>query len=185
MERNADLHALVGQKVAQQAIKGEMVNVNKAAVEVGYAEKDAYKIARTPSFQRELFFALPYKIIVEMQRRQLFAKLLSFIHFEGCETEEEAQQIAEQGDWEILKIWTTEKNQIYAWVAKPNYEQRDKALDKIYKLSGFYAAEKLEVSTPLEELTDQELREQLVEEGQIIDMPVDKPQTPDSSNFAQ
>lgn len=175
MEINADLHALVGKKVAQQVTNGQFPNVNKAAVEVGYVAKDAYKVARTPSFQRELFFALPYELIVEMQRKQLFAKSLVSICFDGCETEEEAQEIADKCDLEVLKMWTTDKNQIYAWVAKPNYEQRDKALDKIYRLGGLYAAEKMEISTPLDELTDKELYEQLVEEGQIIDMPVDKP----------
>lgn len=179
-------HELVAKEVIEQVKRGEMPNMSKAAESQGYAINQSHRIAKAATFQKALFELMPHEWIALKTRVQADACYIKEYDLNPEVQEEDLEALADEKGWRILASHRDEKtNRIQLTLVVPNHDIIDKTLDKIFKLGGLYAAEKMEISTPLDELTDQELREQLVEEGQIIDVPVDKPQTPDSSNFAQ
>ena len=179
-------HELVAQEIIEQVKRGEMPNMSKAAATQGYAINQSHRIAKAATFQKALFDRMPYEWIAAKTHYQVQSSIVRELDLAPEITEEQLQDLCDRKNWELLGSHRVlESGRLVATVVTPNYDIVDKTLDKIFKLGGLYQAEKMEISTPLDELTDQELRDQLVEEGQIIDMPVDKPKTPDSPNYAQ
>lgn len=174
MENNTG-HAIVAAKIVEQIKNGKEVSMRKAAETSGYTPEHSSRIAATNSFKKELFFQLPYEILAQMQAKQATAKILRRMTFYGLQTINEIENMLDQVDAKLLSNWTNQKGIICGWVRFPHWDQIDRGLDKIYKLTGMYSAEKLELSTPLEDLTDDEIHTQLIEEGQIVDNGQPKP----------
>lgn len=150
--------------VVAQIQQGVIPNVHKAMREhsvVSLAPKTA------ANFHRVLFQSLPYEVVVDKQMKVSNAWSLKKMTFD---INDDVDAICEKHDLKLVAK-RSKGNTITAWVKIPNWEYIDKSLDKIYKIFGIYAAEKHEISQPLEEMTDEEL--QRIVAGAIK---IDKPQ---------
>lgn len=174
MENNTG-HAIVAQKLIEQIKNGEDVSMRKAAEESGYAPQHSYKIAAANSFKKELFFQMPYELLAQIQAKQAQSKTLKRMTFYGLQTVQEVEELLAEVDAKLLANWTNSKGVICGWCRFPNWEQIDRGLDKVYKVMGMYSPEKLELSTPLEDLTQDEIESQLVEEGLLGNNGSNKP----------
>lgn len=161
-------HGIVADKIIERYLKDGVVSMRSAARESGYHPDQSHKIAKADTFQRAMFRKVPLDVLALAQERQLGAIHIKQVTLDGIEDEQDAIDTFEPQGWTILRTFQHTDGKLHAWVATPNYEQRDKALDKIYKLMGYYAAEKMEISTPIDDLTDEELASELIEEGQIV-----------------
>lgn len=158
-------HALVAAEIVAQVERGEIPTMTKAAEKVGYAPTQSHRITQAVTFQKALWEACPFPLIADMQRRQLMAVKREQITFPGDWTDGQVETSCSSENWRIL--WKTHDytgitDKVGVWTVMaliPDHVIVDKALDKLYKLGGMYAAEKVEhqVTRPLEEMTEDEL----------------------------
>lgn len=146
----------VANNVVKQLHQSNIVDMQKAVESGGYK---TLQVTKTPNFQRILFSVMPYELIAEVQRRQMSAYYLKRICW-GTEAKPQRilATIKENPEWVLLRMWE-ENKRLYTLLKLPNWDAIDKALDKLYKLGGFYAAEKVEhtVQRPLEDMSEEEI----------------------------
>ena len=164
MEQNPR-HELVAAEISAQVQRGELPKMNQAVVKAGYDPTHAMRIVKAQTFQRALWEACPYPLIAKKQKQQLMAMKREEILFPAEWTKEEVHALCKSEGWKVLWMvedWNVAEERSNGWkatVKTPDYVTMDKALDKLYKLGGFYAAEKVEhqVSRPLEEMPEEEI----------------------------
>ncbi len=138
-------------------------NLSKAMRDAGYSKiyaDNPQKMKRTLSFQQLLDKHLPDSKVVKIHGGLLNASHLDNIQFSLVFTDEEIKEMIKAAGCKLLKIKRTERSG-YAWFMISDNRARDAALDKIYKLRGHYAAEKVVQVNPVKEMTDDELNEEL------------------------
>ena len=160
------LHKAVARQYAEQIQKGLIPDIGVAAQAIGYKPKSGSHIIKTDSFQKELFYVLPYDVIARIQHKQATAWQLKTLKLsKDCDVD----QLCKDHDFVLVDKRQTQEG--FTIVIKiPDWESVDKALDKIYKLNGMYKAEKHELVRPLDDLTDKELYE-LVKQDQDVQSP--------------
>lgn len=154
------------ESIVQQLEDGKVPSMREAKSIAGY--KSHAKASKT--FQRVLFEIAPMERLASIQRRQAYAREVKRISWgRGADPKVVARICVEHEDWKLLRLWRDHEI-IYTLIEQPNYDVIDKALDKFYKLGGFYAAEKVEhqVSRPLEETTEAELDKMIAQHIQTV-----------------
>lgn len=149
----------LAKNVVQSVMFGEVPNLSKEANKIDYNARSSLHLRKTNTFYQAMFSAIPYETIAQIQSRQIKAVKTQKLSW-GTEAVEDiiAQKIAEIGFY-LLHMWRNLDNELMTICAIPNWEYIDRALDKLYKLGGFYAAEKHEhaLGRPLEDQSDEEL----------------------------
>lgn len=96
--------------------------------------------------------------VVEKHKELLNSLNLEKLPFDAHDTDEEIESIINRmPGYELLYIkeYTGADNQVtskYAYVKSPDNMARDKALDKVYKLKGAYAADKTDITSQGEKI---------------------------------
>lgn len=150
--------------------KNVLVSPREAAEIEGYkkpADVDVFKNSKT--FQKALAHTLPPEKIARLQECQTKAWKIERIEFNANRSNAEIKEICERLGLELVDVWdkvhTRDPEFVVLRIASvkfPNYDAIDRALDRIYKLIGAYAPEKIEVgSKEFEDLSDDELDEQI------------------------
>jgi len=160
-------HALVAAEIIAQVDNGEVPAMTRAAEAVGYNAKNSHLIAKAPTFQKALFDRLPYHYIAQKYEVQTKASRVQQRVFLAGHDIDKIIAGCEDSGWEVLSRSLTPKGNHAIVFRIPNYDIMYKTLDQLMKLGGFYAAEKHEITKPLEDLTDDELMEELAEQGVI------------------
>ena len=166
--------------VSEQMQRGEIPNVDKALELVGKKTKGV-------PFQQALQECAPYELLAKFQRAQLDSHKRERITWPLRINDEsgelrffehsDAISICKKLGYHHVFTGTVEDetaegsgavSQLYSLVLTPNHEHIDRALDKFYKLSGLYSAEKIEhtVYRPLEELSDEELDKYIMQHSE-------------------
>lgn len=152
-------HVAVAENLIQQLERGKTPSLAKAAKDAGYSYGGATSTLKDAmTFQRALWEAMPFSLLAKIQQRQLGAVRRETVTWPIEFTEDKIKAVCALHEW-IVVVTYEEDKRLKSMILTPHYEQIDKALDKVYKLAGFYAAEKVEhqVTRPLEEMTDEEL----------------------------
>ncbi len=165
MPDNSIIEKTVAQAIAADVIQGKIPDTKAIAAKVGMKN---ININKGTAYQRALFEELPYEWLATKQKESLVAWRLQNIFLDGELKEDEIIQVLKPHNIEfVAKIRYFE--QWKCLVKVPDWEHRDKALDKIYKIFGLYAAEKHALVRPLEDLSDDELLK-IVNEGRSRDI---------------
>lgn len=168
MASENELHAAVARQYAEQIKHGLVPDIGVAAHAIGYASGSASMVIKTNSFQKELFYVLPYHLLARLQHKQANAWRLQTVK---VSLECDIKKLCEDNEFVLLDVRKS-KNCQNVLIKIPDWETIDKALDKIYKLSGLYQAEKHELTRPLEEMSDEELLKLVnQDQGTIIAQP--------------
>lgn len=150
--------------------KDVLVSPREAAEIEGYKEtKNADVFKNSKTFQKALAHTLPPEKIARLQECQTKAWRVERIEFNAQTSNDEIREICKGLGIEVIDVWDklhARDPEItvlrIASVKFPNYDAIDRALDRIYKLIGAYAPEKIEVGTKeFEDLSDDELDEQI------------------------
>ena len=104
---------------------------------------------------------MPDSKVAGLQEKLLQAKKVQCLTFPATTTEKEIRKVIKAiGGEFVSETLTTKGKKVYFSI--PDYDVVDKAVDKVYKLKGKYAAQKIQVEErPLEDLSDEELDELL------------------------
>lgn len=165
MPDNSMVEKKVAQAIAADIVQGRMPDTKAIAATVGMKN---ININKGTSYQRALFEELPYEWLATKQRESLVAWRLQNIFLDGEWDDDDIKACLKPHNIEfVAKIRYFE--QWKCLVKVPDWEHRDKALDKIYKIFGLYAAEKHALVRPLEDLSDDELLK-IVNEGRDRDL---------------
>lgn len=165
-------HIVVAKNIIKQVEQGKIPSMEQAAVDADYAVGSTNRISKANTFQRALWDASSYSLIAATQRKQLKASYIKRISWgKDAPIPKVAKFCMEHELWRLLRIWKEDK-EVYTLLEIPNHEQIDKALDKFYKIGGFYAAEKVEhqVTRPLEEMNEQEIDKIIAQHSQQQDV---------------
>lgn len=152
-------HVAVAENLIKQVEEGKTPSLAKAAKDAGYNYQAATNTLKaTMTFQKALWEAMPFSMLAKIQQKQLGAVRREMITWPIEFDEDKIKAICMLYEWQLVFTYEEDKR-LKSMILTPHYEQIDKALDKVYKLAGFYAAEKVEhqVTRPLEEMTDEEL----------------------------
>jgi fructose-1,6-bisphosphatase len=134
------------------------MNAKKAMKKAGYTGstlKNPKQVIETKSFLEMLNAVIPDSSIIEKHNRLLNARVLLSMHFPEDAEDKDIQDIIEEAGGKLIRVVVSEvtypgkKGQDditvtkkVAYYAAENTMTQDKALDKLYKLRGDYAAEK-------------------------------------------
>lgn len=167
-------HKKVAVNLVEQVKNGGLPIMVKAAEESGYSASHSHEIAKRESFRKILFEAVPFDLLAKQQKILIEARTHKVMRFKSESSEEEILKLAESEGIKVLHIYYDEQYSTYElWIREPNYEYIDRGLDKMYKLMGEYAPDKLVQSRPLEEMTDDELKK-LAEQVYMLNKPLHK-----------
>ena len=150
--------ATIKQRVAAKKIsenlrkpKGKRKSLQKIMLESGYSKetsKAPQNLTSSKSFQELLDEMIPNDMVVETQKILLKAVKIETFKFPIYLTDEEIKEAVEDIEGHRLrKVFRSEQKGVataIVWVRDGIIN--DKALDKVYKLRGQYAAEKHEVT---------------------------------------
>lgn len=150
--------ATIKQRVAAKKItenlrkpKGKRKTLQKIMIESGYSENTSKRptdLTKSKSFIELLDEMIPNDMVVETQKILLKAVKIETFKFPIYLTDEEIKEAVEDVEGHRLrKVYRNEQKGVataIVWVRDGIIN--DKALDKVYKLRGQYAAEKHEVS---------------------------------------
>jgi len=146
-----------------------MSNINMGAemVKAGYSPSystQPSRVLETKAFKDLLAEKISNDEVLNAQKGNLHAKTLHAVKVQNSLTEDHARTIAMKLGGEFAMFSPPTRFGKQAFFILPYYKIVDGALDKLYKLAGSYASEKLEVTArPLEGLTDAELHAKLTE----------------------
>lgn len=145
----------------------ETVQIKEAMVEAGYSPLTAQNpsgVLNSKSFQDILAEKITTDEVLNVQKSNLHAKTMYTMRVDNQFTEDQARIAAEAIGGEYLSMSPPTRGGRTLYLVIPYYKIRDVSLDKLYKLAGVYASEKLEVSArPLQNLTDEQLAAQIAE----------------------
>lgn len=169
----------VAATVVKQVSEAKVPSLKEAAKVAGYSSVHVGKVAGTNRFQRVLWDVAPYELLAGIQKRQAHARYVKKISWgKGADPKTVAKTCLEHEDWRLLRLWTEGKDikTVYTLLEFPDYDTIDRALDKFYKLGGFYQAEKVEhtIARPLEEMSEAELDKMIA--PHVESSPVKSPQ---------
>lgn len=164
---------LVAENLKEQVELGKIPSVKEAANSVGYKTVNL----KAPNYQKALFDYMPFDWLARQQKKQNESWRLKTLTLACNNSLEDIESLCEEHDFILVEArQDVAGNKNWKVLVKiPDWEHRDKALDKIYKLQGLYAAEKHELVKPLEDLSDDELRK-IINEGE--DITLQQPQAP-------
>ena len=162
---NNERFTQVVENVVEQLKNDEEPSVEKAII--GTDWNTASFVKKSKDFQKVLFEVTPYELIAKRQKQQLGSYELKKLIWPRNFTPLKASEVCEKEGFEIVFTGYDRHQSLYSMIKFPDWEHRDRALDKLYKLAGLYAAEKVEhtVSTPLEEMSDEELDKYIAQHG--------------------
>lgn len=153
-----------------QRLEKQKLDVNKEMVALGYSPRYAAqpsRILNKRTFKELIAEKITNEHIADIQRTNLEAKTLHEIKVENKFTEEEAKRLAKAlgGEFSMFSSQTMWGKKAYFIL--PYYKIRDVSLDKLYKLAGEYAPEKVSLTArPFDGLTDAELAQKIKEAKQ-------------------
>ena len=170
--------SMFARRLVRGALLGALDSNRKEAANVGLVDSGAHHIIQTRTFKKALWKAISPEVVAAVQAGQIKSYHFRRLNWGNEMTDEDVERVCDEYDWPIVAMKHNKKGEIITEMLTPNFEQRDKALDKLYKLMGEYAAEKHEIVRPLEESTDEELmtiisqNEQLNAEEVVIAQPL-------------
>jgi len=155
-------HVEVAQNIVKQVVEDNKLSLTKAGNETNRKPQTISRMAGNTRFQKVLWDVAPFELLAGIQKRQAQARYIKKVSWgKGAEPKAVAKICLEHQDWRLLRLWTEGKEvkTVYTLLEFPDYDAIDKALDKFYKLGGFYQAEKVEhtIARPLEEMSEAEL----------------------------
>lgn len=166
-------HVAAAENIIQQLKQGKIPSLPAAVEAAGYKRRNASIILKPHAFQKILWQVTPYELVARAQKRQIEAAYIKRVPWGyGADEKKIARIIIEHEDWKLLRMWKSKNGILNTIIEFPDYDTIDRALDKLYKLGGFYAAEKVEhqVTRPLEEMSEQEIDKMIAQHSQQQDV---------------
>ena len=160
-------------KVAKILSEDVRISVRQAKLKAGYSPSEADKPQRTTrskGFHEEMMKQIPDAFLVKQSKLQAKAVKKETVIFGSDISDKEIKKYIKEAGGKVCmiknkmksigkgknKIIIIDKKTVYCLL--PNFEYRDRALDKQHKLRGLYAAEKIKINPfDFEELSDEEL----------------------------
>jgi len=145
------------QILVRRAVTVALTSRSQSAREAGLAASGSFTRMSEKTFKKALWKAISHETIAAVQQGQINAYHFRTMNWGNEMSLYDVQVCCDQYNWPILAIKHNKKGEIITQILTPNFEQRDKGLDKLYKLMGEYAPEKHEIARPLEEASDEDL----------------------------
>lgn len=138
--------------------KGRLTT-GKILKEAGYSERShSTLITNGKGFIEALNEALPDNMVVDIHKTSAMASRVSTATFPPTTTDEDIKAVIESSSGAKVKlIKRVGRMPITVYYIVPEHKSRMTALDMVYKLQGKYAAEKVAITDPYEDMTDEEL----------------------------
>jgi hypothetical protein len=160
----------LGEQVRKDRIrkdrKGKRISVQKAMLDAGYSANTAKmaskKLLNTKGGREAIRKDFDLDYIFNKHKQNLEAYKFEEIPF-GKTPILIAKKIATDKGYKVISAHRRFGN-LYLTIELPAYEYVDRALDKVYKLHGAYAPEKIKVEHNYDDMTEEEL-EALIQEG--------------------
>lgn len=165
MQSSPEQKKAFAKEVAMDLYQGKdrsLKEISKIA-ETGILAKDALQ---------ELDRILPNEFIFDVHKYQLGARILKKMKFEYFYSNQEIVTIVNASGGSVINIKPVPRtlNKI-VFTTFPDRETLDKSLDKIYKLKGLYAPEKVAMGIgKMEGVSDEELDKAIAEEKKSPEM---------------
>lgn len=153
-----------------QRVADSKLDIKKEMVAVGYSQSYANtgRILQKKGFKELLAEKITSEDVAAIQKGNLEAKSLQVVKVPNNFTEDDAKALAKALNGEFTLFSTG--NELFgkqAYFVLPYYKIRDVSLDKLYKLAGEYAPEKVSFTArPFDGLTDAELAHKIKEARQ-------------------
>lgn len=145
-------------------------SVSGAMREAGYSlgySKNPQKLTASPTFQELLDEAMPDSDLLAVHKSLLKSKRVERMIVNKKTPDADIKEMLEEANCTLKKVYEFMGDKhVMFWA--PNDKARSDALDMGYKLKGTYAKTKIELTTPIHELSDEELDQLMRDEAAKI-----------------
>lgn len=139
--------------------KKRKVTAQKILKEAGYSKGSGSNyITAGKGFLQALEQILPEHMVLDIHKTSAMASKVLTASFPPSTTDEDIKAVIESTSGAQVKlIKRIGRMPVTVYYVMPEHKSRMTALDMLYKLQGKYAAEKVTLTDPYEEMTDEEL----------------------------
>ena len=153
----------IAENIALQLQEGKIPTMTEAIKSVGYAAPPL-SLKASNNFKKTILEYLPFDWLAKKQKAQTESWNLKTIHLSEENELEDIEALCKEHDFILVEANKRKRDDWKVLIKIPDWDHRDKALDKLYKILGVYSAEKHELVKPLEDMSDEELLK-IVNEG--------------------